>query len=151
MIELLLVALILSLWWLLCPARDWYLVEWRSCSDEKLCSTSFPSPASYGFSMSVSNLVVSSTGKDSAMLTHKDGGTISINQVVFQSIDAATQYFERIKALLEFNNAYQKIYLWRTAARWRSKAFVLPPRNYKDVDGVVLMSFPTNLWVKGHG
>lgn len=153
MIDALLIALIGSLWVLLRPAKDWYVVEWRACTDDSLCSTAFPAPATFGFSKSsliAHKLSIHITTGNSSVLRQEAGGQISIAQTAFENLDAARLHFESLKRLLPFRDdfPFQKLYLWRIVARSRAKALTLPPEQYSSKDGQVLSQHPEHLWFK---
>lgn len=141
MVEFLLLALLFSLWVLLHPRRDWYVVEWRTCDDKSLDSVAFSSP-DFGFG----SLALSTYGLSIVMRTdcglnllHKGGGMIGIDQVVFADLDAAILHFEQRKPLHGPSGGSSKVFLWRNVARSRKKAFILPPNRYPARDFHLLM------------
>jgi hypothetical protein len=141
----------LLLWLLLRPQRDWYVVEWRFCSDEKLCSTAFPAPATAGFDKGTCvahGLGLSAHYRKSdqayAFLKHVNGGEIRIHQYVFENLDAARMRFDELRG--PFGDDFQKLYLWRIVARSRRKAVTLPPEKYSDKGGETLLQYPKYLW-----
>lgn len=153
MTEVLLVLLIASLWLLRRPERDWYIVEWRACSEDSLCSTAFAAPAGFGFSkstLSAHKLVINLSRENGAVLRHESGGEISIDQTAFENLDAARLHFESLKRLFPFRNdfPFQKLYLWRVVARSRRNALTVPPSQYSSKDGQVLLQYPEQLWFK---
>ena len=150
MTEILLALIALLLWLLLRPKRDWYVVEWRFCSDETLCSTAFSAPATPGFYKDLcaaNNLIVASRSNDFARLRHVNGGEIRIHQTVYSNLNAAHMHFDKLRALGPFGEDSQKLYLWRIVARSRRKAITLPPEKYSDKDGQTLLEFPDHLWI----
>src|SRR5262245_23563530 len=97
MAETLILVLLFVLWFWLRPKRDFYVVEYRTCFDEKFCSIAFPSPV-YGFdelSLSTHSLIICDKGPNGAALFDKDGvRKINITQIVFDELAAALLYFE---------------------------------------------------------
>ena len=151
MLETLILVLMVVLWFLLRPKRDWYVVELRTCFDEKLCSTAFSSPPNFGFDknlLSAYQLAIGSKGPKGASIWHKDGGQINISQTVFDELAAALQYFEKMKRLFPHMEGFHKAYVWRIVARSRRKATVLPPDKYIAREGEVLEEYPPHLWFK---
>jgi hypothetical protein len=155
MIELLLVIAIASFWLRRPPPRDWYLVEWRDCSVEQLCTNAFSAPENFGFGSSLlqaHNLSVVKSVPTGALLRHANGGEIGITQYVFEDLDAARLQFENLKRLLPAarqvtSRPYQKLYLWRVVARSRNRALTIPPDQYNLKQGEVLLRYPEGLWL----
>ena len=130
MLETLLVVLPVALWFLLRPKRDWYVVELRTCFDEKLCTEAFSSPPNFGFDkdhLAAYHLTIGSKGPKGASIWHKDGGRINISQTAFDELGAASLYFEEMKKLFPHMEGFHKAYVWRIVARSRRKAIVIPP------------------------
>jgi len=147
--ETLLLALLISLWILLRSKRDWYVVELRTCFDEKLCTDTFSSPPNYGFDklyLSAYHLVIDRKSLNGASLLHKDGGRVNITQTVFTELTAASLHFENMKKLFPYMEGFHKVYLWRIVSRSRRKAIVLPPDKYIACEGEALQEFPPHLW-----
>lgn len=166
MIEVLLIVVIGMLWFLLRPKRDWFIVERRCCTDKQLCSTAFSFTAEiFGFdktTLSAHGLTIDNNSiniaykskslasaivatllgvRKSIRMVHKKGGQISIEQTIFDNVDAAIMHLERLKELLPYGDHYEELYLWRVVSRSRRKAVTLPPEHYsdKDKDGKLLM------------
>lgn len=155
MIELLLVISFLCLLVLVSlllqrPERDWYVVEWRACSDSILCSEAFPAPASFGFDklkLSAHGLRIEEKTRNFVRLRKdKNRALITLNQTVFEELGAAQLYFDSIKELIPFGENYQKLYVWRIVSRSRRAAHTMPPKTYGKKQGEVLVSFPATLW-----
>jgi len=149
--ETLLLILLIELGFLLRPRRDWYVAEWRTCSDEKLCSMAFSAPPGFGFDedhLSAYKLTLGRKGPRGVTISHKDGGEIGITQTAFDDLGAALQYFEKMKELFPVVDGFHKVYVWRIVARSRRKAIVLPPATYISGEGEVLQAYPLHLWFK---
>jgi hypothetical protein len=132
-------------------ARDWYLVEWRCCSDQSICSVAFPVPADFGFdklALQAHQLRLTTTNERSANLLHANGGVIHIDQYPFQDLQAAQLHFEQMKRLLTVRDPwpFQKLYLWRVVVRSRRSAFTIPPAKYSTKDGAILVQYPEHFW-----
>lgn len=153
MLEALLIVLIVSLWLLLRPMREWYIVEWRACSEDSLCSTVFQAPAA-GFDklgLRAHNFVVHSSTANVAVLRHETGAEVIIEQKVFENLEAAKLHFESLKNLLPVGAdlpQFRKLYLWRVLARSRHRAITLPPKDYSSKEGQVLLQHPEHFWFK---
>ena len=152
MIEFLLIAIGITQWVLLRPHRDWYLVEWRFCTEESLCSTAFPAPPTSGFdkaTCAAHKLAVTARLNHRngalAFLKSERGGEIRIHQFVFTDLDAARMMFDDLNK--PFGRDFQKVYLFRVVARSRKEAVTLPPEKYSAKDGQQLLAHPTYLWL----
>ena len=150
MIEMLLALIALLLWFFLRPEKDWYVVEWRFCTDEALCHIAFPVTAS-GFdkgSLAAHNLWITYRGRDQGRVKVKEanGGEIRIHQYVFASLDAARIHFDRLRDGSPFGEDFQKLYLYRIVARSRRKAITLPPEMYDAKSGEILLQHPQFMW-----
>jgi hypothetical protein len=133
-----LVVIICSLFLLLRPKRDWFIVEVRHCSDDKLCHHGF---SIAGFNSTAANahgLTIETHSSASVVLKHTDGGEITFRQTVFDNIHAATMFFETEKAALP-SAPFRKIFLVRVVARLRRSAMTLPPQTIWQKQGAVLM------------
>jgi len=150
MLETLILVQVVVFWYLLRrPKRDWYVVEWRTCFEEKLCTDAFSAPPDFGFgkdSLSAHHLTIGNKSSRGASLWHQGDRKINITQIVFDDLAAAMLYFERTKQLFPFGEGFHKAYLWRIVARSREKAIVLPPEQYISREGAVLQEFPPHLW-----
>ncbi len=150
MTEALLLALIVAVWLSGQRARDWYVVEWRTCSDGTLAPDVFSSPprAFDKPTMRAYKVAVETTWRDAITLRQQGGGKCTITQIAFEELDAALLDVERFKRLLPFNAEYpfQKLYLWRVVARSRRNALVLPPRTYLAKDAHLLLEYPQHSW-----
>lgn len=151
MTEFLLAIIILLVWRYVRKKKEWYVVEWRRCSDKNICDVAFSSPV-FGYdkvSLDAHNLHIERASHDGANLRHAAGGEIRISQEAFGDIDAAHMYFDQIKHLFEASDSdvpYQKLYLWRIVARSREKALTVPPEKYASKDGRVLLECPERFW-----
>lgn len=133
MTQFLLLIFIVLLWRIAKPKRDWYLVETRICTDDKLGVEVF-----FGhFCGSVARNI--SMSKDKVMghcykndfkrtgdseFVHKNGGTVYINQMVFKDSPAAILYYDSIKDNLPYFYASQKTLIWRVVSRYKSRVDV---------------------------
>ena len=150
MIEFLLLVLIVVVWQSSRRKKDWYVVEWRACSDRLLASHVLSEPpmaldksmlSAHGLSLNLSSL-------DGAIVRREAGGECAISQVVFEDHDAALMYIEQLKGIIpDTPRQFQKLYLWRIVARSRRAALTLPPEQYSAKDGEVLIRHPEKLWL----
>src|SRR6266849_2890617 len=146
MVEVLLVLFIFVIIWLFwCQEREWFIVEWRTCSDKRLCPIAF-NPQWSGFdrhTAGLNDLTLEPPSVSASVLKHKDGAEIVINQTVFTDFDAARAYFHQMQqdTLLRVQK-FHKLFLWRIIATSRRKALTLPPKRYADKDGRVLLAYP---------
>lgn len=136
------------------PKRDWFVVEIRSCFDDKLIHWAFhPETALLGFDREDLKSVgvkihVDKDSKPDFVIRRNDESSIVVQQVIFDDANAALIFFERIsinnqKLYAETNNI--KIYLRRIVARFRSGAATIPPKKYIDKDGELLRQWPEEL------
>src|SRR5712692_5535568 len=156
MTETLLLAIALLIVLMISRRQDWYVVELRSCDNAKLCEFAFgPDPYRHGLGpkLKVAGFEAEPVTSNFVQLNYKDGGSITINQVVFGHIDAAKTYMHVIDDAAKQesqSNAvrfrYQKVYLWRIVARTRYGAVTVPPSLYSDKDGVILSTLPVDSW-----
>jgi hypothetical protein len=146
MVEILLVAILLILWFRFRPKRDWYVVEWRRCDNKQLASLAFSAPP---VSFTKSTLRAHKlTIEGIHELRHESGGRIQIDQTVFESLDAALLNLEASKKLFPHMRpfAFQKLYLWRVVASSRQNAITLPPSEYWLKNGTVLITYPEHFF-----
>jgi hypothetical protein len=146
MVETLLVAILLILWFRFRPKKDWYVVEWRRCDNKQLASLAFSAPP-VSFTKSTlraHKLTIAGIHE----LKHESGGRIQIDQTVFESLDAALLDLEASKKLFPHTQpfTFQKLYLWRIVASSRQKARTLPPSEYWFKDGKVLVTHPEHFY-----
>ena len=150
MTEALLLVLIVVVWLSGWRPRDWYVLEWRTCSDTTLTSDVFSTPPrSFDKpAMRTYRVSVETTWRDAITLRHQNGGKFTITQIAFEELDAALLDLERFKRHLPFNAEYpfQKLYLWRVVARSRRGALVLPPSSYLARDAHLLLEYPQHSW-----
>jgi hypothetical protein len=156
MIEVLLLAIAIVVFVGLHRKRDWYVVELRSADDAKLCDFAFgadPYRHGLGPKLKVEGFEREAITSNFVQLNHKDGGSVTLNQVVLADLEAAKIYALAIDA--EARHAaqsdgvrfrYQRTYVWRIVARARSSAVTLPPSLYSDKDGIVLWTLPGESW-----
>lgn len=144
--KLVLLIIATSLWFLLRPKRDWYVIEWRTRSDERHTLRPPPYSGFSKFELVAHKFRIESLSKSFASLLHQEGTRITIKQAVFEDLLAAQHHFERTKALFPYSDTYQKLYLLRVVARSRRRAHVLPPRKYIDFSTEVLDEYPLHLW-----
>ncbi|WP_426076497.1 hypothetical protein [Janthinobacterium sp. PSPC3-1] len=124
------------------PKQDFYLIEVRYWSTQLLK----PHARNYiGYSKKYqkkTTLKIYSKGKSHVVLMHSNQGMIKIEQFVFSSLPAAQIYFESLKP--RATNPAVEMYLWRTVARSRNQAFILPPSPYVGRGTVLLCSHRHN-------
>ena len=123
--------------------KDWFAVESRTCFTKELCGAVVDED--FGFGIVLPNkydLTISYGAEHSAVLKAKDGETILIGQTIFESLDAAQVYFEKLSRLCPYSNGYDKLNLWRIVARSRYGAVTLPPEKYSGKYGVLLRTYP---------
>lgn len=147
MVEVLFTILIILLWFTCRTKRDWYIVEWRSCSNREL-ALDFLGKGRFTFDRSrikLNSLTIHQNGKQWTILRYKDGNEISVSQDVFENLDAARLYFERLKQLHSQmqDRPFHKFYLLKVIAFSRGKALNVPPERYRsDSDETTLIEFP---------
>lgn len=144
--EFFIVALIIALWVLMRPTRDWYVVEWRHCNKHDLCVITHDTYLK--FHCDVHHLTAQRSGS-STCIADKEDGRLVIEQEPFADLDAAILYFERFKDMLErseeggYGDEFQQLILRRVVARDRRKA-ITPPKEVQM--GKTLMLFPDHGW-----
>ena len=131
-------------------ARDWYVVEERSWSDEAITNVVYGTayPAIDKLKMEVHGLTLTQRSSTSATLTHQSGATCFINQTVFEDVNAARLYFRKQVGLRHYATTFGKLYLWRIVAKSRRRALVLPPLQYRDHGGEMLLDYPRSFYDK---
>lgn len=124
--------------------RDWYVFEWRNWTTEAMTNHVYQAP-NFGFDdlmLRAHQLKVTQRFRTSATMTHESGATCSISQTVFEDVNAARLFFRKQAGLVHLGTTFCKIYLWRTVATSRRKAVVLPPTDYGDREGELLLDYP---------
>lgn len=125
--------------------NDWFVVETRRCFTKDLCGAVLAEDFGFGIVMSNTyDLLISYGTGDSAVLKARDGETIQIDQTIFESVEAAQMYFEKLSKLCSYSDSYEKLNLWRIVARSRFDAVTLPPEKYSRKSGVLLKTYPEN-------
>lgn len=138
-----LIIVLCTLFVLLRPKRDWYIVENRLCSDQKLSQVAFGVGGCGGFddtSARAHGMTIKKLSAGAVALNHADGGEIVIGQTAFENIQAAILFFETEKLKIK-TAPYRKIYLIRVVARSRSNILTLPPQVIWGKHGAILMSY----------
>jgi hypothetical protein len=139
MMESALLLQIIVLYFLLRPARDWYVVEHQVGH-----GLSIPSSLDGAFSeahLAAHHLAIQETSASQATLVDGQGGKILISQYVFENVDVAKQEFSSFKNLFPYGDEgahSHRVYLRRIVARSRGQAITLPPRTYGTKDGFIL-------------
>ena len=134
-----LIIILCSLFVLLRPKRDWFIVEVRYCSDQKLCEDAFSVGGFDNTAAKAHGLTIENHSVASVVLKHTDGGEIVFGQTVFDNIHAAMLFFETSKTMVR-TVRFRKIYLVRVVARLRRSVKTLPPQTIWDKQGAILMS-----------
>lgn len=135
--EFLVILIIIALLYIGFPQREFYLVEIRYWSNGVLKSHSRNYSGYTRQYMRQATLKIKSRGKSHAVLCHSNQGMIKIEQYVFSSLQAAQIYFESLKP--QATSLAIEMYLWRTVARTRAGAYIIPPRPYLGRGTVLLL------------
>lgn len=151
MIEMLLLVLIVLLWLILRKKKDWYVVEWRFCSDKELASSFLcvPRRTITKSSMEAHKLARIMCSHHGVRFQDEKGDELQVERTVFESLDAALLSFERSKTRLGYmaDMPFQKLYLQRVVEPSRAKALDLPPSKLRYwVDDDVLVEYPAQFW-----
>jgi len=151
MTEFLLLVIAVLVWVLLKRKRDWYVVEWRFCSDGKLASSllSAPRHAVDKLTIEVYELTPIMQRVSGVRYGNKSGGELQIEQMVFEDLDAARLHFRYLKSLLGTNREmrYQKLYLYRVVAPSRAKALSISPKTGRHkLNELFLVEYPRHFY-----
>ena len=135
MTQILLLVFVILLWSIVKPKREWFVVETRICTDDKLgiqvfCGNFCDKVATTNTMSKSSSATLFKkefTYKGNGEFIHQNGHTVYVNEMAFRDSAAAILYFDRVKVNLPTFYASQKSYLWRIETRHKSFASVLLP------------------------
>lgn len=148
MVELLLTIVVVSLWLLLRPAVDWYVVESRECYDELLCDYAFGNEVvDLGkTSLRSHGCIIEVDYGSSVMVRRKNGGHFNISNYEFEELSAAVIYAENLHGLFASvpsvtgGKEYRQFIVWQVVSRSRKRAARVPRKSYGR--GLKLKTYP---------
>ncbi len=149
MIEILLAAILVSLW-VIRPKRDYYVVEWRMCNAAPLNGIAFDDePEALGKDrLKAHGLSVDKAGRtNGVLLNHRDGGQIFLSQDVFEELDAAQMLFDWVVSRFPRHSSFYSVaYLRRIRASSPKQGMMLPPDVGAGKNPRTLRRWPEERW-----